>query len=321
MNSRNKHLDELLEIIEESKGLLATSNDLSERLEYLRNHTSIKEIVSFNSHHNYFFESIIDNLEHLVRLKSQVEDLKEVPDTSNENYEVGDVLTASVDIRFSREGKKAKKLDTNGNMYDRIFSETDIVIMDFIGSTYTIFSLSHSHYGLIYATKTQLQMLFKHTNKKHDVGYHKVSFNINGIGEEYFEKLDDIYLYEKTPLYDMNEFYMYKLQAVKSQFFDFTYDEAFGTMVVAYFMGDLKTNYPEISFFFASKFAVMFSQDGEDKDMYKYNSKKSKFSKESGKDGKHYFPKDVFNTKGTKGRVLNVLEITNMFEGLKEEAI
>ena len=313
-DNRDCNFDSTLELIAELKEINEKIESIKEKMVYIKEDTIVGEMVNFPSKDldNYFrsihrqIESIIDVEDDVIRTKKANQDSMEL------DFEIGEVLISTNEIRVKTSGDQRynRILDVNGGYYSG--SGEEFVIYDFIGNDYILKGLTGRSESIFLVSKHLIGVFFKKSTLPKRELIRKIEFTLNGIKREYFDHLDEVRLFEQGARertdnsWYFGSNYEKRIISVKK-----SYDEIFGFSVTVYFEGSKDLDLKDIIFYFSNCFAVGFSRCKHEKDIYKYNGKISYFTKEPGGDGKHYFPKDVFE--GTlKTRIVNIIGQTKL---------
>lgn len=322
--SKTEALDKLLAIIDKSQALLPQILELNQEIKDLRQYTAVGDLITFsrgNRDANVLNSTMIE-FDSLFDLKPRIREIKDVINAEEVGYAVGDIVTGT-NFRTLTIDNIGHKVDVSGRMFGVYGESVPFIILDINGTDYTLVEDTYSKTELLFATKEQLKIYFVKENKKEKQNWMKIEFTINGVDNNYINKLKSIKLYtdparEKT---DKNMHYAWNNRH-STRLINYIVDEDFGVMGTAYIAGTLQSNYVDILFEFGQqKFTVGFSQTKELKEMYKYNGRISGFTKDKqSAGGTTYFPKDVF-IGSTKQRIASITEITQIIEKESKETV
>ncbi|AEO93834.1 gp589 [Bacillus phage G] len=310
MNTTNEEsFDKLLSLIDEATNMLDRLKTINETLEEMQGNSEVGRRVPFGMNYTMLFDAI-DNLEDFLRIKGQVEKAKE--DFSLiDTFEIGDIAKAKVDIRIGGRQEmhySNARLDVTG--YVRYSKDKTFSIIDFDGVDYVLEDFTNNY--LLFVDKGLMNTFFNKTEEKETRSFLRVDFLFTGIKKKYLKNLSSIRLFsEKARERTNNSWEFGQNYDDQTPLVKLTIDETFGNMCSVYFNEKLAQNYTDFILYFNDIFAVGFSQSKSNKDIYKYNGKISFYTKEKGKYGVHYFPKDVlYGT--TSDRILTLLEVKQL---------
>lgn len=312
--------DTMLELIDELEEKRKWFEEVKEQLLHLKNNTDLGKFVNFpyRNDSNYL-SGIFKDLDRIIDIKDTVLKAKNISDKDIE-FEIGDLLTSTEEIRLASDGFK-RYLETDGSHYYG-FNES-FLIFDIIGSDYVLKSTINFNGPLFYVNNSLIKMYFEKKDKTYNYPISKLEFIISGIDAQYVSYLNEAKFFEKTARertgnnWNFGENYNDASKTMSAY-----YDEAFGLMVNVYISDGTVKDYKEIIFVFGEKFAVGYTKSDkkDEEDIYRYNAKISYFTKDSGKDGAHYFPKDVFNDT-PKNRFISLIDKAQVLSPKSENVL
>lgn len=316
MNS-NTEFDEFLELIEISKEIYAKTKETNDKFQNLKDaNPHLNGLIPIRMDTNrQILDSALANLVRVIDLENMIRDLNAQKKKGRVDFEIGDVIVSKYD--FSKRGFSYYTEDNNVYAYK---TGSPFIVIDKKGSNFVIVPFddrNSTRNQILIVDREKICLTFSKSNQQEvNQNWIKVEFTLNGIKEMYIRDfLTQIRLYNEDIRGKYGKYWDFmRGQTHSTRNFLLQEDEVFGTICTAYFKDAKKySNYRDILFEFNDKFVVDFKQSKQQKDMYKYNSKSSAFSKDEGKYGTHYFPKDVF--KGNiKERVVGLINIQQIIE-------
>jgi len=313
---KEEALTKLMELIEATKELLPQVQVINSELMDLRTDTVVGDLIPFHRAKLELgvLDSALNDMQHLINVESIVKTLQNDKDV---DYKIGDTVEALMSIRTKSRKLHGKDIDVTG--FGDFSAGADFQILDIDGANFTLYPYKTASEYLVYATRDQMNSFFKKSDEEVKTNWVKVEFALNAPHLNYTKDLEQIRLYETPAKERTKHTWDYAFNySHQTQLFNVIADEAFGIMGSAYFKGIVKPNYNDIMFKFGEKFMVGFTQSKNEEELYKYNGKISFFTKESGKNGQHYFPKDVL-IDSQKGRVTSIMEIKQQINYIPQE--
>lgn len=326
MSEVKQSFKDMLAIIDEIKSVKETVDSLRQRVIFLKDHSSVGEFVNLSTHEatnttNYNPLTVsLAELEYIINMEDRVLEMLENISAAEKveiEFSAGEFLTSKVNIHAERIGNAVYSIDQNST-YQYSDQRLFLILDNLDGYNFVLVPLYNG--GLLnklyYATRTQLEMLFKKTGETYNRSFFKMEFSINGPKSGYHDCLNEIKLYTSKCMDRVKSDYFYDdYNWTQSSFVtNVKYDEIFGITGTAYFSGVLASEYKSIVTYWGSldtgykkrrggndydKNKVGFHKQAEDS--YKYNSKISYFVPQ-------HYPKDFFDSRGSKDKLFTVLE-------------
>lgn len=318
-------INEMRTLIKEAEEIKVLVENLNRKINTLRQTTFIGEVVKFNGvrQDKDVLENSLIELDSIIKTQAQLDKLDILYEKENEQYLVGDLLIANRIIKVLNIPRISTKRVIDINGYREFDTGAEFVIVDIKGSEY-ILKPSNNHVLLI-ATESQVKTFFDKSPTGPLNNVYKVEFSLNGVHPKFIRDLREIKLYvEKARERVMNSFYYATNYKYNTNLLDVSYDETFGTMGTMYietnadFLDDVN-KLQDVILRFDDKFAVGFSRKQGSVESFKYNGKISYFTKEPGKYGEHFFPKDVFISK-QRERIFTILDVKHIVQRQENES-
>lgn len=309
-------LNELKELIARCKEVLPEIKQINDGLMKIRMETRIDEYINFNSRIadigllNYAIKEIQDTID----LEEQITNIENVK--TNE-YSIGEYIKMSQPVRTRKISIATFEISPKGTSFFDVGNT--FLIIDSDGYNYKILSTKSDIIVLI--NQEQLDLFFKKTDMMCDEALNKVELTFNGVYDIFMKDRLDLVRFFIDPAREKekrNSIFGYNYTH-RTSIIHLNIDEVFGTFLTIYFKGEIpKDQYKSIIVDFGDKFIVGFSQSKHNPNLYKYDGKISHFTKEEGKHGTHYFPKDVFDTT-QKDRIITLIEKINLYTPQTQE--
>lgn len=308
MYSKQEVADKMLNVIKECKDVLPKLKELNDIVFDLRNNSIIGDLIPFGltRKEEDVFKNSIKRINQIIELEDVI---KQMQSDHIKEYKIGQIVISNTIIKTNTSNYNLKVID-NDIRTPNYNENSEFIILDINGTNYTLCNRYSSHVyeaSILIVTKEQLDTLFRKESEEicTDKSWFKIEFMLNGIHEKFAKDLSEIRIYANKARERSGNYwdYVFSLSGETNRI-NVESNEVFGFIGKAYFEGDLQDNYLDIVFDFKNNFLTGFSQRKNEKNIYKYNGKISKYFKDG---DTTYFPKDVFS-KTVKGRIVNIVK-------------